>query len=388
MSTETDTPEGDEHLQNPLDLSDEEIMEMPEPEDLPAEGEDAEPEEKELKEDPEPKLDPDATEEVDDDTEEEEDEQTTPDSEPFRETTQAYESDEDTPESEEVDKKSTQEVDNKLDYEAEYKKLLQPFKASGREVQIKNVDEALRLMQMGADYNKKMAGLKPNLKLLKMLENNGILEETKLSYLIDLDKKNPQAITKLLKDSGVDPLDVDVNVDTEYKPSTYTVDDKQVELDSVLDDIKDSDGYDRTIDIIGNKWDESSRVFLYENPAEIKFINEHIANGTYDQVNKMVQDQRMLGNLTGVSDVDAYRNVGNYMQQNKLFKGQQSNIQPNLNANVTTETTGTVSDPKLKNRKKAASATKAAPSKKEKTSDFNPLALSDEEFARVSEPQI
>ena len=87
-------------------------------------------------------------------------------------------------------------------------------------------------MQMGANYNKKMAALKPNLKLLKLLENNGLLSEEKLSFLIDLDKKNPDAITKLVKDSGLDPLEMDVSK-SDYKPNTYTVHDREVELDSV-----------------------------------------------------------------------------------------------------------------------------------------------------------
>ena len=58
-----------------------------------------------------------------------------------------------------------------LDYKAEYEKLLKPFKANGRDIQVGSVDDAIALMQMGANYNKKMAALKPNMKLLKMLEN-------------------------------------------------------------------------------------------------------------------------------------------------------------------------------------------------------------------------
>jgi len=96
-----------------------------------------------------------------------------------------------------------------VDFEAEYKRLLTPFKANGREIAVKSVDDAIALMQMGANYNKKMAALKPNLKLMKMLENNGLLSEDKIGFLIDLEKKNPAAINKLVKDSGIDPMDLD-----------------------------------------------------------------------------------------------------------------------------------------------------------------------------------
>src|SRR5690606_29540484 len=80
--------------------------------------------------------------------------------------------------------KDPPEETKSVDYEAEYKRLLTPFKANGREIQVKSVDDAIQLMQMGANYNKKMAALKPNLKLMKMLQNNNLLTEDKLSFFI------------------------------------------------------------------------------------------------------------------------------------------------------------------------------------------------------------
>ena len=85
------------------------------------------------------------------------------------------------------------------DYESEYKKLLAPFVANGREMSVKSVDEAITLMQMGANYNKKMAALKPSLGLLKLLESNGLADAEKISYLIDLANKDAGAVNKLSK---------------------------------------------------------------------------------------------------------------------------------------------------------------------------------------------
>ena len=95
------------------------------------------------------------------------------------------------------------------DYKAEYQRLLAPFKANGKDIQVTSVDEALTLMQMGANYNKKMAALKPNLKVLKLLDTHGLLDENELNFLIDLKEKNPKAIMKLVKDSGIDPMEMD-----------------------------------------------------------------------------------------------------------------------------------------------------------------------------------
>ncbi|RLD76246.1 MAG: hypothetical protein DRJ15_15705, partial [Bacteroidetes bacterium] len=140
-----------------------------------------------------------------------------------------------------------EETPKDIDYKAEYERLIAPFRANGKDMQIESVDDALTLMKMGANYNKKMAGLKPNLKLLKMLEKNDLLDESKLSFLIDLDQKNPGAVNKLIKDSGIDPLDIDTEKEDEYRPSTYTVDDKEVELDGVLDEIRDTQSFKDTL---------------------------------------------------------------------------------------------------------------------------------------------
>jgi len=178
---------------------------------------------------------------------------------------------------------SKKEETSEIDYKAEYERLIAPFRANNREMQIDSVDDARTLMQMGANYNKKMAGLKPNLKLIKMLENNKLLDEEKLSYLIDLDKKNPEAIKKLVKESGIDPMEIDVEGDTGYKNTNYTVDDKEVELDGILDDIQETESFNQTIDIISNKWDASSKEVILEQPSIIKVINEHVAAGIYEQ---------------------------------------------------------------------------------------------------------
>jgi len=232
-----------------------------------------------------------------------------------------------------------------------------------------------------------MAGLKPNLKLLKMLENNDLLDEGKLSYLIDLDKKNPGAINKIIKDSGIDPLDIDTDKDTEYKPNTYTVDDSQVDLDGVLDDIRDTSSFQDTIDIISNKWDESSKEVLLKQPNIIKVINDQVSSGIYGQISQVVESERMLGRLEGLSDLEAYKTVGDAIQARQGFAGQkQQPAQANEQAPTQPESKPE-EDPKLKSRRKAASPAKSVKSSNKKPADFNPLSLSDEEFEKISASQ-
>ena len=270
-----------------------------------------------------------------------------------------------------------------VDYKVEYEKLLAPFKANGRQMQVKGVDDALTLMKMGANYNKKMAALKPNLRLMKMLENNELLDENKLSYLIDLDKKDPDAVHKFIKESGIDPLEIDTTKDTDYTPKAYTVNDSEVELDGVLDELRDTPSFQRTVDIIGNKWDASSKKVLIETPAIIRVINEQIDNGIFDQITDVIESERMLGRLQGLSDLEAYKQVGDAIQAKGGFKVKNSS-ETTEETTTTTSTSTSQDDPKLKDRKRAASTTRAAPTTKKKENDYNPLSLSDAEFEKIA----
>ena len=272
-----------------------------------------------------------------------------------------------------------------IDYEAEYKRLLAPFKANGREISVKSVDDAVTLMQMGANYNKKMAALKPSLKLMKLLENNGLLNEEKISYLIDIEKKNPNAIQKLVKDSGIDPMDFDAEKAGEYKPKIHTVDDREMDLDTVLDEIQDTPSYNQTLQIVSKSWDGASKQVVANTPQLLKVINDHVANGIYNIISEEVERERVFGRLNGLSDIEAYRHVGDAIQArggfNHLGNAQAKTVQAPV---VVQPKPKKVEDDKLNEKRRAASSTKPANTSQASNDDFNPLSLSDEEFAKFA----
>lgn len=268
-----------------------------------------------------------------------------------------------------------------IDYKAEYERLTQPFKANGKEIKVSSVEDAVELMQMGANYSKKMAALKPHLKLIKMLDKHGLMDESKLSYLIDLNGKNPEAIAKLVKDSGLDPMEMDENKADDYKPSSYKVDDREIELDNVLESIKDSSTYQRTISVVSNDWDKTSKEVIANTPQILSVLNAHMESGIYDIIQSELENERTFGRLQGLSDIEAYRYVGDRIQANggfsHLAKGQQN--QPKQN--VVSAKPMQVQDDRLKDKKRAAAPSKPAVTT-QGAKDFNPLALSDEEFAK------
>jgi len=272
-----------------------------------------------------------------------------------------------------------------IDYKAEYERLTAGFKANGRDFKVDNVDDAIALMQMGANYNKKMAGLKPNLKLMKLLENNGLLSEEKLSFLIDLDKKNPEAINKLVKDSGIDPLDLTADKASAYKPGNHTVTDQEMELDATLDELKDSPHYARTLEVVSSKWDGTSKQTIAAQPQILKVINGHMEMGIYDLVAAEVEREKTFGRLRGLSDLEAYRQVGDAIHARGGFDHLASKTKDTQTAPapvVVTPKPKKEDDPALKDKKLAASATKPAAPATAAAKDFNPLALSDAEFEK------
>ncbi len=273
-----------------------------------------------------------------------------------------------------------------------YDQLMAPFKANGELMQVKSIDDARTLMKMGANYSKKMDGIAPHRKTLKLLDKHDLLEPEKLNYLIDLSQKNPEAIKKLLKDSGTNPLDIDLEGDNDYVPEQRTVSDAEIQIDEVLEDIQDSQHYGRTLNVLSKEWDEASRSVVSKNPQIIKTINDHMENGLYDQVAAAVAYERRLGKLAGVPDFEAYKQMGDHMNTNNLFKqATQSQAAPTANPQTTqTEqstqqtpnTTVADKDAKRKARKAAASSStsksKATPDK----GSYDPLNMSDEDFLK------
>ena len=280
--------------------------------------------------------------------------------------------------------KDKQDSSDSIDYKAVYERIFAPFKANGRDISVGSVEDVVALMQMGANYNKKMAALKPNLKILKLLENNNLLNEEKLSFFIDLDKKNPEAIQKLLKDSDIDPLDIDTRQESKYKPTIQQVDDKQLELDEILEEIQDTPTFSKVVNVVQREWDVESRRIIAENPDLLRTLNSHIASGVYEMIADKVASERTFGRLKGMSDLQAYKAVGDAIHQAGGFAALAQKQQPSgkTPANVPPASVNKVPDTGRNEKRRAASLTTAAP-KVAKEPDFNPLALSDEEFSKL-----
>lgn len=285
----------------------------------------------------------------------------------------------DTGDSNEVDTDGDTQENEEFDYESAFKKVTAPFKANGNEMQVTDPDDIVSLMQMGANYHKKMAQLKPNLKIIKMLENNQLLDEAKLHNLVDIAKGDRNAIAKLIKESGIDPLDIDSDQPVEYQPTDYSVSDKEYELDQVLDNIKDTDTFGKTMQVITKEWDTQSKAFISDNPDVIGTINIHMSNGVFDKVNEVLQKEKTLGKLDGMSDVEAYGKIAEYLYQNGVLRSNEPQ-QEKSDVSSDTETVKDTVATERKQKRKAAASPKPASTPVTTSGDDDFLGLSDEEF--------
>lgn len=269
-----------------------------------------------------------------------------------------------------------------IDFEEAYKKITSPFKASKRMMQVDNVDDAIKLMQMGADYHSKMKAIKPNLKIVSMLEKEGLLDEAKLNNLIDLSKKNPAAIASLIQESGIDPLDIDTEKKVEYKPTDYSISDSEFGINQVLNEIKDTDSYQRTLGVIGSDWDTESKNLITKNPNIITIVNDHIQNGVFDKVQGIVDSERALGRLVDVPDVVAYKQAAEFLQYRGDIVGNGKPTEPKSPASVpqTKKAKKKVDKEVITKKRKAAASTKKTNSNKDTTPQEDYLKMTDEEF--------
>lgn len=267
----------------------------------------------------------------------------------------------------------------KVNYKSEYKSLLSPFKAAGREIKVNNINDARRLMQMGVDYSRKMEAMKPHQRILKTLERNELLDIDKINFLIDLDKHNPEAIQKFLKDSDIDPMDLDYEDDTTYKPTDHSVGDQEMALDDVLDEIRGTESFSRTVNEITDKWDTASREVLMKEPNLIAIINDHVGSGIYDQVISAVEQERVFGRLKGMSDLEAYKAVGDAIAEKGGFTNQpesRTSAKAGANQNLGQDSKN------IRNRKRAAGPAKGTVNKGAK-SKIDLSTLSDADIEKL-----
>lgn len=191
------------------------------------------------------------------------------------------------------------------DLKAIHAAIFKPFKANGKEIAPKTVEDVISLMQMGANYTKKMQLMAPMKKAVESL-NKASIGEDDLNFLIDVHKGDKEAIKKLLKKHEVDPLDLDME-STNYVPKNNIASDEDVEFTDVIQDIQSS--LPKIQEILSKQWDNKSKDLLLKDPMLMKALHEEIEMGRFDEVQNRLETERTFGRYKGKSDIEAYIDV-------------------------------------------------------------------------------
>lgn len=272
---------------------------------------------------------------------------------------------------EQKDDSSSTDSSSTIDYKAAYEAIFKPFKANGKEITPRNIDDVINLMQMGANYTKKMQVIAPMKKVIESL-NKAEIDEKNLNFLIDVYKGDKEAIKKLLKKHSVDPIELDLD-ETNYVPKNNMVSDEDVEFSNVIDDIRDS--LPKIQDIINSKWDKNSKDKLLSDPKLLRALHEEIQYGRFDKIQAQVEMEKMFGRYRGISDLDAYIDI---VTKEVQKESQQHQPEPKVE---------TKSEPKVTH--KIPDKTKAAPTKTKSTTKSSLtakdiLSMSEEDFNKLN----
>ena len=273
-----------------------------------------------------------------------------------------------------TDKAPTKVDNQEVEYKSIYEQVFKPFKANGKEITPKSVEDIISLMQMGANYTKKMQLMAPMKKVVQSLDNAKI-DEQELNFLIDVSKGDKEAIIQLLIKHKIDPLEIDLDDDNTYSPRNNIASDEDVEFNDTLMDIHDS--LPRIQEILNNTWDDNSKKAILKDPRLMRALHEEVQMGRFDEVQKRLEAEKTFGRYKGVSDVNAYIDLVSKMEQERM----KTKVQPETP--IRTESTKKIPD------KSKAAPTKGKTSKSSSSLTAKDLlSMSDDEFNKLSERDL
>lgn len=198
--------------------------------------------------------------------------------------------------------------------------LTKPFKASGREVVFKDPQDILRLMQQGFDYQKKMAGFKPQKRIIKTLEQHGLLDEAKLNQLIELSQGKPEAVAQFLKDRNIDTFELP---DVEEKPhqyGNYMVNEQQVEFEEKVNELRGTQYGNAVLNFVNSLPDQDFTT-VFNNQKILDDLSFHAQSGLLDDALNQLAADRAVGKVpSDMTPLDAYNAISGYLYQQNQAK--------------------------------------------------------------------
>jgi len=208
------------------------------------------------------------------------------------------------PEEDNLDGESEDEEDDTEEETSDTPVEFAPLKVSGKEIPINSLEELYTLASGGAGVTQKFQEIAGHKKSISIMQEHG-LTEADLSLLIEARNGSKDALASLVKQSGIDSLDVTDEVAEGYQPGKFIPSDQQLSLHDVQREISMDEEYGITQNVVNNIMDPRSQDMLVQNPQMIKGLHQDIKSGAYQKVSVEAQKLKLMdGGLR--SDMEYY----------------------------------------------------------------------------------
>ena len=205
-----------------------------------------------------------------------------------------------------ADKEQPKATEDKSDEVVQPTQEILKVKANGQEYEF-TLDEMKSqfgsIFAKAQDYTKKTQALKEYRRTIDIVQNAG-LSDNDLNLFADVLKGDKDAIAAVLKRTGVDALDLDVE-NVNYAPKNYGRNDTELAIKDIVDDISADKEYVITHNILEKQWDSRSREKFIEDPNMIKGLHIDVKSGLYDKLNPIMQKLKIYDGAAR-SDLDYY----------------------------------------------------------------------------------
>ena len=206
----------------------------------------------------------------------------------------------------EADKEQPKATEDKSDEVVQPTQEILKVKANGQEYEF-TLDEMKSqfgsIFAKAQDYTKKTQALKEYRRTIDIVQNAGI-SDNDLNLFADVLKGDKEAIATILKRTGVDALDLDVE-NVNYAPKNYGRNDTELAIKDIVDEISADKEYVITHNVLEKQWDSRSREKFIENPNMIKGLHIDIKSGLFDKLNPIMQKLKIYDGGSR-SDLDYY----------------------------------------------------------------------------------
>ena len=215
--------------------------------------------------------------------------------------------DDETPDGEDADAEEEPETEEETKQAEVQPTQKHKFKANGREYEFSE-DEVReqfpKIFGQAMDYTKKMQAIKPWRKTIDAIEGAQLSHED-VNLMIDVLKGDKDAVAAVLKRTGVDALELDVE-QSRYVPKDYGRDDKALAVKDVIDEISADAEYNTTYKILSKEWDDGSFREMTSDPELIKLLHIDVKSGMYDRVQPIAEKLKVYDRGKR-SDLDYYK---------------------------------------------------------------------------------